>query len=82
MLWAQQNSCVLLTADLDFSAILAATGRNGPSVVQIRSDLLNADAIGPNVLHVVTNLYRELEAGAIVTLDRHRMRIRILPLGA
>jgi len=32
MQWAADRGAVVLTADLDFSAILAASGENGPSV--------------------------------------------------
>jgi predicted nuclease of predicted toxin-antitoxin system len=35
---ARADDYVVLTHDLDFSAILAATGGDRPSVVQIRSD--------------------------------------------
>jgi len=37
MAWAQEHAYILMTADLDFSAILAGTGRTGPSVLQIRA---------------------------------------------
>ena len=34
--WTLANGFVLLTHDLDFSAILAATSETAPSVVQLR----------------------------------------------
>lgn len=37
--WARQHSLVLVTNDLDFSAILAAGAAEGPSVVQIRTQV-------------------------------------------
>jgi len=41
--WAAQHQFVVLTNDLDFSAILAATAGDGPTVVQMRTqDLLSA----------------------------------------
>ena len=40
------ENCVVLTNDLDFGAILAASRGAKPSVVQIRGDDLNPDAIG------------------------------------
>lgn len=45
MRWATEQAHVLLTADLDFSAILAATQRRQPSVVQIRADVLTPAAV-------------------------------------
>jgi predicted nuclease of predicted toxin-antitoxin system len=80
MQWAASRGAVVLTADLDFSAILAASGENGPSVVQVRADLLTPKAIGDAVVRALRVLRDEIEAGAIVTLDAHRSRVRILPL--
>jgi predicted nuclease of predicted toxin-antitoxin system len=44
------NGYVVLTHDLDFGAILAATQANKPSVVQIRSEDVNPDIIGKQVV--------------------------------
>ena len=78
--WALQNDHVIMTADLDFAALLATSEATAPSVIQLRSDLLTVEALGAGVLEVLTRLEAELEAGAIVTFDRSRMRVRILPL--
>src|SRR5919107_154270 len=43
--WANEHHFVLVTNDLHFSAILAAGGVDGPSVVQLRThDLLSESA--------------------------------------
>ena len=42
--WANEHEFVLITNDLDFSAILAAGAVDGPSVVQIRTQDLLSDA--------------------------------------
>src|ERR1043166_7252806 len=81
MAGARKHAWIVMTADLDFSAILAATNETGPSVLQIRADLLTPDALGPTVLDALAKTEAELEAGAIVSVDRMRMRVRILPLG-
>lgn len=80
MQWALQNGRVIMTADLDFAALIATSKANAPSVLQLRSDLLTIEALGAAVLEVLTRFETELEAGAIVTLDQNRMRVRILPL--
>ena len=80
MRWAAANQYVVLTSDLDFGAILAASGRAGPSVVQIRSDLLTPAAIGGAVLRAIEQTRNELAAGALVSVDLHRARVRVLPL--
>ena len=45
MAWATEHGYVVVTADLDFGAILAATRRMSPSVVQVRSDILTPHSI-------------------------------------
>lgn len=78
--YAEQHGFVILTHDLDFSAILAATAASGPSVMQIRTQ----DTIGSQFREfLVQSLHRfhlELDAGAIVIVDQSRARVRILPL--
>jgi predicted nuclease of predicted toxin-antitoxin system len=41
MEWAAKHGQIVLTADLDFGAILAATRQAKPSVLQVRSDDLS-----------------------------------------
>ena len=78
--WAAENGLVLLTADLDFGAILAATKHHSPSVVQLRSDNLDPSAIGEAFLKAVRQAREELTEGALMSFDLERARLRILPL--
>jgi predicted nuclease of predicted toxin-antitoxin system len=80
MAYARTNDCVVLTHDLDFSAILAATNGEKPSVVQIRADDVSPDAIGSQVVTALLQMTPELEAGALLTVDPNRTRLRVLPL--
>jgi predicted nuclease of predicted toxin-antitoxin system len=80
MLWADENGHIVITSDLDFSAILAATQRRRPSVLQIRSDVLTPQAIGGMVLHAIEQTREELAAGALISIEPQRARLRILPL--
>ncbi len=78
--WAMKNQAVVLTHDLDFGAILAATRADAPSVLQVRTQ--NVD---PHVLHdlVVSAIYAYrtlLDNGALVVIDQSKRRARILPL--
>jgi predicted nuclease of predicted toxin-antitoxin system len=57
--WAAERGHVVLTSDLDFGAILAATQERQPSVVQIRSDLLTPKAIGVAVLTAIQHSSRD-----------------------
>ena len=50
MAYEKVDGFVVLTQDLDFSAILAATNAAMPSVVQVRGDDTSPEKIGPQVL--------------------------------
>jgi len=80
MAYANRNDYVVLTNDLDFSAILAATHREKPSVVQIRAEDLSPLAIGPQVLSALRQMTLELDEGALLTVEPNRTRLRVLPL--
>ncbi|MBS1820376.1 MAG: DUF5615 family PIN-like protein [Acidobacteria bacterium] len=80
MSYAHDHNFIVLTHDLDFSAMLAANHGDRPSVVQIRAEDLRPESIGKPVLAALRQMESELEAGALVTVDPKRTRIRILPL--
>jgi predicted nuclease of predicted toxin-antitoxin system len=80
MAYAAQHDYIVLSQDLDFGTILAATSGLKPSVVQLRSDNLDPDVIGSKVISALRQLESELQAGAIVSVDPQRTRIRLLPL--
>jgi predicted nuclease of predicted toxin-antitoxin system len=81
MQFAAANDYVVLTRDMDFSAILAATVELGPSVVQLRRQ----DRFSPDFArHVAAGMQQvepELAAGAVLSIDGGRMRLRRLPIG-
>ena len=77
---AAQHGYVVITHDLDFGAILAASGRNTPSVVQVRALDLSPSAVAPQVVGAIRQLSAELAAGALVTVEPHRTRLAVLPL--
>jgi predicted nuclease of predicted toxin-antitoxin system len=80
MAYAAQHGYVVVTQDLDFSTILAATQGEKPSVVQIRSDNLDPDVIAAQVIDVARKLEGELDSGALVSVEPARTRVRLLPL--
>lgn len=80
MAWAAGRGYLILTADLDFGAILAASGGTGPSVIQVRSDILTPDAIGSAIIGTLHQARKELVEGALVSIDAARARLRVLPL--
>lgn len=80
MHFARDGGWVILTHDLDFGAILAASGREGPSVMQIRADDLSLEAIGPAVVTALRQMSESLALGALVTVDPAKTRVTVLPL--
>lgn len=82
MAFAKAKGYVVLTHDLDFSAILAATRGEKPSVVLIRAEDVSTDMIGKTVIAALRQMTTELEEGALLTVDPNRTRVRVLPLQA
>ncbi|MBU4286823.1 MAG: DUF5615 family PIN-like protein, partial [Proteobacteria bacterium] len=80
MAYARSNGYVVFTHDLDFGAILAATKADCPSVIQIRTQDVTPEHLGPLVVSALNQFEKHLEDGAIVTIDQKKLRARILPL--
>jgi len=78
--YARTHEAVVLTHDLDFGAILAASGGRKPSVVQIRADRLSPEIVGPLVLSALKQLETDLARGALLTVEAGRTRLSLLPL--
>lgn len=80
MEFARGNRFIVFTHDLDFSAMLAATQAESPSVIQMRTQDVLSDAITAKLIRVVKEHEVDLNTGALVTIDEARSRLRILPL--
>jgi predicted nuclease of predicted toxin-antitoxin system len=80
MAYARDHDMIVATHDLDFGTILAATGGEKPSVVQIRATDTRPETIAMVVIAALTQLAPELDAGALATIDTARTRGRLLPL--
>jgi len=78
--FAREHNKVLITQDLDFSALLAVGGYEKPSVINIRVENPNPDFITSRLVEVVSRMKKELEEGAIVSVDEVSARYRNLPL--
>ncbi len=74
------DHAVLVTHDLDFSAILAASGDRAPSVIQIRLHDLTAPSVGLAIARVVAEYGQLLQDGALVSVREAGARVRVLPL--
>lgn len=50
MKWARDGDYVVLTSDLDFSAMLATSGAAGRSVLQVRTQDVFPESLGAQVV--------------------------------
>ena len=80
MAYAKTHDLIVLTHDLDYSAILAATNADKPSVVQIRAADLMPELLAPPIIIGLARCRQALAEGALLTIDPARMRLRLLPL--
>lgn len=78
--YAISNDLIVISCDLDFSAILSCTRGQKPSVIQVRTqDYLN-DETAALIVNAIIKNSRELDEGAILTIDAKKGRLRLLPL--
>ena len=78
--WARQHGYVIFTHDLDFGSLLALTRAKGPSVIQVRTQDILPEALADILLPILKRHEKELEEGALLTVDLYKSRLRILPL--
>jgi predicted nuclease of predicted toxin-antitoxin system len=78
--WANEHGFVVVTNDLDFSAILAASAGATSSVVQIRSQDLLSDVVVSIVAQALDAHREDIERGALLSIDEAGTRVRVLPL--
>ena len=71
---------MVFTHDLDFGVLLNETREGGPSVVQVRTQDVAPEAIGSLVVTAVRDHEAGLQDGAIVTIQLHASRARVLPI--
>ena len=80
MAWARENGFVVFTHDLDFGTLLALTGANGPSVLQVRTHDVLPGHLEQIVVTTIRTYESQLRDGAIVTVDELRGKVRALPI--
>ena len=78
--FAAANDWIVFTHDLDFGMLLAALRTNRPSVIQVRAQDVLPSAMGDLVVRAIQTAESNLEAGALVTVEPYRHRVRMLPI--
>lgn len=77
--YASSNGFVVFTHDLEFGAMLHSKHLTKPSVIQVRAEDVLPSAIGDVVARAIRASQAHIEAGALITIDPPRMRVRVLP---
>jgi len=76
---AREESFVLLTHDLDFGELVAASGTRLPSVIVFRLRNMRPENLNHYLLQIIEKHGSKLETGAFVSVTEHRIRVRLLP---
>jgi predicted nuclease of predicted toxin-antitoxin system len=79
---ARDEGRILLTHDLDFADLLAASGADLPSVILFRLSDMRPASVRLHLARVLTDFSLDLERGAIISVSDRRIRVRALPITA
>jgi len=77
---ARAEGLVLLTHDLDFGELLAASGGNLPSVIIFRLRDMRADNVNNHLSGILEKHSAALEKGVVCSVTERKVRIRALPI--
>jgi len=70
----------IITQDLDFSALVAQSGLNKPSIVSLRVRDAKPHSISTILKTVLPQIESDLQEGAIVSIEETEYRVRKLPI--
>ena len=77
---AAQDERIILTQDLDMTAIIALSRRQYPSLVTLRLSSVRIESVNTVLQRTLPMLEHDLQQGALVTIEDSRVRLRRLPL--
>lgn len=77
---ARAEGRILLTNDLDFGELIAASGAKLPSVVVFRLRNMRPEQVNRYLGEVVKRHQEALEQGAVVSVTEGQVRVRLLPV--
>ena len=80
MAYAREKGYIVFTHDLDFGAMIAATGASFPSVIQVRIQDVSPNSLSDRFFKIVEQYGHQLEKGALIVVDSRKSRVRTLPL--
>lgn len=78
--YARDTGRDLLTQDLDFSALLALSGMDRPSLVTLRMSTSEPETLTARLLEAESLLASALPEGCAITIEDSVVRVRKLPI--
>lgn len=78
--WAATNERVVITQDLGFAGIVALSGATRPSIVTLRLSDSRVETVNRILETVLPRVEELIVAGAVVTVEDARVRVRQLPV--
>ena len=78
--WCRVHGVVVVTLDADLHALVALSGQTTPSTIRIRVQGLKGSEVARVLLNVLETRRDALAAGALVTVQPGRLRVRRLPI--
>lgn len=78
--WCRDNDAIVVTLDADFHALIALSGAVTPSAIRLRVQGLRGPEVARLLQGILASHERQLEAGALVTVQHGRLRVRTLPI--
>lgn len=80
--FARDQGRVVITQDLDFSALLALSGQAQPSLITLRLSNTDPSRVTQRLLEIAPAVGEALRLGCAVSADDETVRIRRLPMAS
>jgi predicted nuclease of predicted toxin-antitoxin system len=77
---AHAEHAIILTHDLDFGELVAASGARLPSVIIFRLRNMKPTQVNSYLHRIIRQYQKELEQGVVISVTEGRIRLRLLPI--
>jgi len=77
---AIRQKAVVITQDLDFSALMVQSGLNRPSIISLRLPNAKPKHVTKILLTILPQIEADLMDGVIVSVEETQYRVRKLPV--
>ena len=81
LFYCREYDFVVITEDMDFSALLALKGFDKPSVISLRLSFSDPESVAERLLHVLPLCEPSISSGCVVSVSDEAIRTRRLPMG-